>query len=345
MNSEGVMRATIYTVAERAGVSIATVSRVLNDSPRVKQETRARVLRAVRELGYQPSSPARSLALKSTGTIALLFPEIAGPFFGELIRGIETQARRCRYHLLIYGMHREALDNPLLPFLATKVDGMILGGHCDDACVLGLRERGVPCVLLGRRMEGVTADSIQTDSYEGAYEAVVHLIQHGYRRIAFIGGPETSAHSRARLRAYRRALADHGRPADARWVVSADYSEPGGQRAMEALLALSPPPRAVFAANDQMAIGAFDAARGRGLTIPDDVAIVGFDDIPVAAYVHPALTTVRQNIGEWGERAVQLLVRRIEDPAARVENVMLPTRLVVRQSCGCETRSPPKRLP
>ena len=329
------MRPTIYTVAEKAGVSIATVSRVLNNSAKTTEETRAKVLKAVQELGYQPRAAARCLARNTTETIALVFPDISGPFFSEIIRGIEIEAHRHRYHLLVYGLHGDGKDDPLLPFPSTRVDGMILGSHCDRAHIRSLHRQGIPLVLLCDQVDGIVADSIQPNSYDGAYEAVSHLIQHGYQRIAFIGRCATSRKGNARFNAYRRALQDHSWPSDSQWVMDGDYSERSGQRAMGELLELPQPPRAVFAANDQMAIGALDAVRNRGLRVPADVAIIGFDDIPAAAYVQPSLTTIRRDIRESGELAVQLLVRRINDPEAKAENVVLPTQLVVRRSCGC----------
>jgi LacI family transcriptional regulator len=329
------MRATIYTVAERAGVSIATVSRVLNNSPKISAETRAKVLLAMQELDYRPSASARGLARNATETIALLFPEVSGPFFSEIIRGIETEARRHHYHLLIYGLHGAGQQDQLLPFLSSKVDGMIVGSHCEAAYVQRLHEQQVPFVLLNQQIEDIVADSIQTSSFEGAYDAVNHLVGHGYTPIAFIAGPPSSTQSRVRLEAYRQVLADRGWPQDSRWIADGDYSESGGERAMGALLSGQQPPRAVFAANDETAIGAIDAARTLGLSVPDDVAIAGFDDLPVAAYIHPALTTVRRSVRESGELAVQLLVRRIETPDAPVEHIVLPTELVVRRSCGC----------
>ncbi len=332
------MRPTIYDVAERAGVSIATVSRVLNGSPKPTAATRDRVLAAVRTLGYQPSAAARCLARSTTETIALVFPEVSSPFFVELIRGIELEARRHHYHVLIYGLHGEGKQDQLLRFLSTKVDGMILGAQCDEAYVRTLHRQGLPFVLMGRRVEGLAVTTIRSNGFEGAYAAVTHLIRHGYGSIAALGGPEASQQSRIRLRAYAQALDDHGWHSDVRWIVHADYHESGGQAAMAGLLALPRPPRAVFVANDQMAIGALEAVRDAGKQVPGDVALVGFDDIPMASYVHPTLTTVRQDIYESGELAVQLLIRQIEDPATSVETILLPTRLVIRQSCGCDER-------
>jgi LacI family transcriptional regulator len=329
------MRPTIYDVAERAGVSIATVSRVLNGSPKATAATRDMVLRAVRELGYRPNAAARSLAGRATDTLALVFPEISSPFFAEIIRGAEIEARLHQYHLLIYGIPEVGETDALLPVLSSRVDGLILGGHCDDAFVRTLDRQGVPFVLLGRGVEGYAVSTIQADSYHGVHEAVTHLIDHGYRRIAFIGGPEGYPQVVVRLKAYRQALADREWPADPTLILHSDFSEAGGHATAGRLLSLPEPPHAIFAANDQMAIGAIDAVRAAGLRVPEDVAVVGFDDIPVAAYVHPALTTVRRQIYESGVLAVRLLLNRIADPEGTPEHVALPTRLVVRRSCGC----------
>jgi LacI family transcriptional regulator len=329
------MRPTIYDVAERAGVSIATVSRVLNGSPKATAATRETVLRAVRELGYRPNAAARSLAGRTTDTLALVFPEISSPFFTEIIRGAEVEARQHQYHLLIYGIPEVGEEDALLPFLSARVDGLILGGHCEDVFVQSLDRQGVPFVLLGRGVEGYAVSSIQADSYNGAYEATAHLIDHAYRRIAFIGGPEGLQQSVVRLNAYRQALADRAWQLEPDWILHSDFSEAGGHARATELLALPQPPRAIFAANDQMAIGAIDAVRAVGLRVPEDVAVVGFDDIPVAAYVHPALTTVRRQIYESGVLAVRLLLQCIADPEHAPEHVMLPTHLMVRRSCGC----------
>lgn len=331
------MRPTIYTVAEKAGVSIATVSRVLNESPNVRETTRRKVRRAIDELGYQPSASARGLASSTTRTLALIFPRLSGPFFSELIRGAEAEAYRYHYHLLIYGSRDDDEDEELLQTLATKADGLILAGAC--ACrsfVEGMAEAGLPIVLLGRKAEGFALDSIRPDNAGGAERAVAHLAEHGYERIGLIGGPPGQTHADDREAGYRSALLSHGLPWDPEMIVRGNYEETSGYEAMLALLALSSRPRAVFAANDQMAIGALAAARVFGLRVPEDVALVGFDDIEAARYLLPALTTVRQDIYEQGELAVQLLLSRMADPETPARTRLIPTPLVIRRSCGCK---------
>lgn len=331
------MRPTIYTVAQKAGVSISTVSRVLNDSPLVKAGTKAKVLQAVEALGYQPSASARSLALNSTETIALIFPRVSGPFFSEIIQGAEVEARQYQYHLLIYSVHTPQDNEQLLRFLSAKVDGMILAASCvSNAYVRGLQRQHIPFVLLGQEKEGIVADSIMPDNRRGAYEVMTHLIEHHqYQRIAFVGRSPDLAHGHARYEGYGQALQRADLPLDATLVMGGDFDESSGYRAMTLLLGLSNPPQAVFFANDQMALGALAAAREKNVRVPDDVAIVGFDDIQAATYVQPPLTTVRQEIRQQGVLAVQRLLQRIGDPDLEAKTVVLPTQLVVRRSCGC----------
>ena len=331
------MRPTIYTVAQRAGVSTATVSRVLNNSPQVKDETRAKVLNALEELGYQPSASARGLALSSTETIALIFPQVSGPFFSEIIQGAEAEAHQHHYHLLIYGVHDREGSDQLLRFLSSKVDGLILTtSWVNQRYVKGLMQQRVPFVLLGQEMDGVVADCIRPSNRNGAYQVVTHLIQHhGYQRIAFVGSSQNMAHSRARYRGYCQALQAASLQKDASLIAHGEFDEASGYRAMTQLLDLAAPPQAVFFANDQMAIGALAAARERQVRVPDDIAIAGFDDIEAAAYAQPPLTTVRQAIRKQGELAVQLLLQRMAHPDARAETLVLPTELVIRRSCGC----------
>jgi LacI family transcriptional regulator, galactose operon repressor len=191
-------------------------------------------------------------------------------------------------------------------------------------------------VLLGREKEGVTADSIMPDNQQGAYEIVTHLIQHhGYRRIAFVGRSPDQVHSLVRYEGYCRALQAAGLPVEDALVTHGEFDESSGYRVMAHLLEWTDPPQAVFFANDQMALGALAAAREKRVRVPDDVAVAGFDDIEAAAYVQPPLTTVRQDIRNQGVLAVQLLLQRLADPDTATEMLVLPTRLVVRRSCGC----------
>ena len=332
------MRPTIYPVAEKAGVSIATVSRVLNGTARVSEETRTRVHRAMDELGYQPNASARGLAANTTNTIALVFPKLSGPFFSELIRGAEIAASESDYHLLIYGASGETLgaDNQTLGMLTTKADGLILASSGVSRCYLrDLQRQHLPVVALGEETSGTPVDNIQPDNVGGAEKIVTHLIEHGYRRIAMIKGPETRTHASDREYGYRKALQDHGLPWYPELLIPGAFSENSGYTAMQHLLQQAPIPEAIFAASDQMAIGAMAAIHEKGLRIPEDIALVGFDDIETARYTQPPLTTVHQDMLGQGQLAVRMLLERINGKKTDFEVKILPTTLVIRRSCGC----------
>jgi DNA-binding LacI/PurR family transcriptional regulator len=334
------MRPTIYTVADKAGVSIATVSRVLNENPRVSEQTRAKVRRAMDELGYQPNASARGLAANTTGTIALVFPKLSGPFFSAMIRGAEIEASESDYHLLIYGASGEALgaDNQTLGMLTTKADGLILASPGISRCYIqDLQSQDLPLVVLGEAPPSTPVDSILPDNVGGAEKVVTHLIGHGYRRIAMIKGPAARTHASDREHGYRKALRDHGLPCYPELVVAGAFDEDSGYAAMQRLLQQSTEPDAVFAANDQMAIGAMAAIHESGLHVPEDTALVGFDDIETARYVLPPLTTVHQDMLGQGRLAVRMLLDRIHGVASAIETKVLPATLVVRRSCGCRS--------
>jgi LacI family transcriptional regulator len=331
------MKTTIYRIAEQAGVSIATVSRAFNDSTRISEATRARILQIAQEMGYQPSASARSLALSTTETLALIFPQISGPYFSEFIRGAETVARQHQYHLLVYSNHEAGASDPMLQLLPARTDGMVLGTRLfSTRYIQQLNQRRFPFVLLGRVEPGFETHSLHIDNERGALSVMRHLFQqHSYRRIGMISGPADQPHSSERLQGYRRALEEAGQPVLPELVVQGSFDEASGFAAAQALLVQTPRPEAIFAANDQMAIGAIAAANGRGLRVPEDLAVVGFDNIPTAGYVQPALTTVNLAIFEQGALAIELLLEQIADPDGPGRVVRIETELVVRRSCGC----------
>lgn len=334
------MRPTIRTVAAKAGVSVATVSRFLNGNARINAETEARVREAIEDLGYVPNASARELATHTTRTIALIFPKLSGPFFSALIRGAEMETSASGYHLLIYGASDVAIgdDNQTLGLLTTKVDGLILASQAVQQRYLRtLKRQGAPVVLLGEKLDGVTGDSIIPDNVGGAAQIVTHLIDHGYRRIALIKGPETQSHARDREAGYRQALRAHGLFIDPALVAMGDFDERSGYTAMLQLLQQHPAPEAVFAANDQMAIGAMAAIHENGGRIPTDIALVGFDDIEPARYLQPPLTTVHQEMVGQGQLAVRMLLARVQGSQAPPETRVIPTELAIRRSCGCTT--------
>jgi LacI family transcriptional regulator len=332
------MRPTIRTVAAKAGVSIATVSRFLNGSAHINAETEAKVREAIADLGYVPNASARGLATNTTQTIALIFPKLSGPFFAELIRGAETEAGAAGYHLLIYSIAGSAAgdDDQTLGLLTTKVDGLILASRgVQQNYVRDLQRQGTPIVLLGEEPGEIAGDSIRPDNAGGARQMVTHLLEHGYRRIGFIHGPETQTHAQERLRGYCDALHAYELSCVPELIVPGAFDEHSGYTAMQRLLHLHPRPEAVFAANDQMAIGALTAVYESGLRVPEDVALVGFDDIEPARYLRPPLTTVHQDMTGQGRLAVQMLLARIQGSETPPETRVLPTELVIRRSCGC----------
>jgi LacI family transcriptional regulator len=340
------MSASIKEVALKAGVSIATVSRVLNSTGPVAAETRRRILDAIEGLRYVPHGAARSLITNQTDTIGVLLPDLYGEFFSEVIRGIDAAARRRGYHVLISGFHSDRAEiEAVLRALRGRVDGLIVLSPDVDA--QGLRRNlpeTLPVVLLntpverridGTRPDGIHLDAINLDNHGGAFAMVRHLAALGHRRIALIRGPEENADARERLRGYRDALRSLGIAPTDGLELSGDFSEDSGYRAGRRLLTLKPRPTAVFAANDSMAIGCLFALREAGVEVPGDIALAGFDDIPIARYITPSLSSVHVPIAELGTRAMERLLHAVEsknEHERRQETVA--TSLVVRGSCG-----------
>ncbi|MFL6262777.1 MAG: LacI family DNA-binding transcriptional regulator [Thermoanaerobaculia bacterium] len=331
------MSASIKEVALKAGVSIATVSRVINEKGPVAVETRQRILAAIEQLRYVPHGAARSLITNQTDTIGVLLPDLYGEFFSEVIRGIDLAARRSGYHVLISGFHSDRAEiEAVLRALRGRVDGLIVLSPDVDA--QGLRRNlpeTLPVVLLNTRVDGSAFDAINVDNYGGAFAMVRHLASLGHRRIALICGPAENTDARARLRGYRDALRAEGIVPSPALEVPGDFSEESGHRAGRRLLALEPWPEAVFAANDSMAVGCLFALREAGVEVPGGIALAGFDDIPIARYVTPPLSSVHVPIAELGERAMERLLHAVEHKNAherRQETVA--TTLVVRGSCG-----------
>lgn len=333
------MSATIRDVAKKARVSVTTVSRVLNGSPAVRPQTKEWVLRVIKELGYSPNLLARSLKNRTSHTIGLVVDNIANPFFAEMAKGIEDLAGSKGYSLFLCNTDqsfRRGLDH--LTVLENRgVDGIIYASIALDTegvlqdRIRALQKNGVAAVL-GRRVPGLESNAILTDDEEGAYQAVTHLIRLGHRRIAYVGGPDTLP-NRERKKGYERACREHGLAIDPGLMVTSNFRVEGGLEATKALLSTPDRPTAVFMGNDLMAIGAVQAAKQAGLRVPQDLAIVGFDDISLASHLDPPLTTVRMPKYELGRQAMAKLLQIMagESPG---EEVILPTELVVRRSSG-----------
>ncbi len=333
------MKVTIRDVAREAGVSVATVSRVFNRSGPVREPTRQRILEVADRLRYVPDSAARSLITRRTGTLGVLLPELYGEFFSEVIRGIDGAAQARGYHVLLSSSHANRGEIvTALRAMRGRVDGLVVMSPDIDA--QGLRANlpeSLPVVLLNCAVSGSAYDSLNIDNLGGASAMVEHLLALGHRRIAMIAGPARNHDASERLRGYRTALEAAGAEVRDEWVLPGDFTESGGHRAAERFLELDPRPTAIFAANDSMAVGAVSRLREAGLVVPDDVAVAGFDDIPIAAYVSPPLSSVQVAIAELGSRSVELLVEAIEEKNRHVRRQeVLPTRLVIRASCGAQ---------
>ncbi|MDZ4864434.1 MAG: LacI family DNA-binding transcriptional regulator [Gemmatimonadota bacterium] len=330
---------TIKDVARQAGVSVATVSRVYNDSANVRPHTRARVQAMARELGYSPHGAARSLITSRTHTLGLLLPDLYGEFFSEVIRGVDQAAQREGFHLLVSSARAggPSLEDALRS-MRGRVDGLIVMSPDLDA---GASRRslphGFPVVMLNCPPSDAGYDSIGIANYEGAVAMTRHLAGLGHTRIAIIKGAEGNFDAAERLRGYRAVVRDLGLDPSPALELSGDFSEASGHAAALRLHALVPRPTAVFAANDGMAVGALSALREAGLRLPHDIALGGFDDIPLARYLEPALTSVHVPIGVLGEHATACLfagLRATEPTESRRE--VLATTLVVRRSCGAQ---------
>jgi LacI family transcriptional regulator len=328
------MTVTIKDVAKAAGVSVASVSRALNGHANVTEATRDRIRGIAAKLRYMPNNAARSLITRRTQTIGALLPDLHGAFFSELIRGIDLAARARGLHLLVSSSHGDAAEAAAAPrAMRGRVDGMlVMSPHADAGFLADNLPPALPMVLMNACGGDGTHAALSVDNYGGAYAMVRHLIAGGRPRITFIGGPENNYDAQERLRGYRDAMHELA-PAQTARCVTGDFNEESGHRAGRD--ALADKPQAIFAANDMMAIGCLSAINEAGLHVPDDVALAGFDDIPMSRYVTPALTTVRVRIAEIGEQALSQLALAVNDPDSFiVSQQVMPTELVVRDSCG-----------
>jgi DNA-binding LacI/PurR family transcriptional regulator len=338
-------RPTLEEVAARAGVGRGTVSRVINGSPRVSDATRAAVEAAVAELGYVPNTAARALAANRTDAIALVVPEpetrfFAEPYFSDMLKGVAAELSDTEMQLLLIFAGNDRERQRLAQYLAAhRVDGVLLVSvHADDPLPDLLAQLEIPAVISGPRSAAETLPSVDSDNYGGARQAVEHLLSRGRTRIAHITGRLDVYGAQRRIDGYRDALREAGLEANENLIEAGDFTEEGGTRAMAALLARVPDVDAVFAASDVTAAGARQALREAGRRIPDDVALVGYDDSAIARHMDPPLTSVRQPIAEMGRHMIDLLLTEIADRRPAVSRglerrqVVLATELVERTS-------------
>jgi LacI family transcriptional regulator len=328
---------TIKDVARRAGVSVATVSRVLNKSGPVSPEASVRIHEAAAALDYVPHGGARSLITSKTSTIGVLLPDLYGGFFSEMIRGIDQTAQQHGYHLLLSGSHNRRTEmEAAMRAMRGRTDGLIaMSPHFDAATLVENLPPSLPVILLSCEGKDDEYQVIAIDNVGGAEAMTRHLLQLGHRRIAMVMGEKGHFDTGERLLGFRRALECAGIAPRPEYEAQGDFSEASGHRAVQELLALPEPPTAIFCANDSMAIGGLCAVHDAGLRVPEDVTVVGFDDIPLAHYMSPPLSSVHVPVFEMGERAVTRLIAALKgEPLSERRDVRLPTRLVVRSSCA-----------
>jgi len=329
------LKVTIIEVAAEAGVSFATVSRVVNNDPHVKPATRERVLAAMQRLGYVANRQARSLAGGRSNTIGLLVPDLGTGYIGEIIRGIDTELSWNDIDLVLYTTHRMATKeaNYVANLARGMVDGLLLVLPRNPVDYIEtLTRRNFPFVLIDHQGTVESCPAVGATNWQGAYTATEYLITLGHRRIGFITGSIDLGCSQDRLKGYRSALRTHHIAETPELVYEGTFFQPDGYAGACALLDLPDPPTAIFASNDVMAMGVMDAVRNRGLRIPDDISVVGFDNIPQSAMVYPPLTTVQQPLEQMGRVAAQMLIGILNDIEKDTTRIELPTELVVRGS-------------
>lgn len=329
--------ATIRDVARAAGVSIATVSRVFNNNSLVSSETTDRVLEVAGNLDYWPNGAAQSLTTRLTNTFGVLLPDLFGEFYSEVIRGIDNQARLNEHQILLSSSHSSSEDVLAASrAMLGRVDGLIMMAPDEAAIDIVERiRRRVPVVLLNPRVQVDRCHTVAVENYTGARMAVEHLQKLGHRDIALIAGPKGNVDAEERLRGFRQALIDADQDPDQALVVPGDFREMAGFEAGSRILARRPRPTAVFTTNDSMAIGLLASLRRAGCRVPEDIAVVGFDNVTIAGYLNPTLTTVHVDACGLGRQAVEMMLSAIEaGRAVSPVRQMMPAVLKIRQSCG-----------
>lgn len=329
---------SLNDVAKKAGVSIATVSRVINKGTNVNEDTRAKVLKAIKELKYQPSRVAKRLRSKSASSnlIGVLIPDIQNPFYVDVLRGVEDVAYENSYAIIMCNFAQdERKEKMYLDILQQEsIDGLIAApAHERDPEMIKLVKGGLPIVCVDRGLIGVDVDVVVVKNKEGAFSAVDHLAKLGYKRIAYISGQLQIPSSRYREEGYRLALEENGIEFDSNLVKYGDSKHQSAVELCDELLRLPNPPDAIFTGNNLITLGALETIHKRGLHIPGDVAIIGFDDMYWSISLNPPLSAVRQPAYEIGRRAGELLIQRISDPKRSTIQMTMNTELIIRKSC------------
>lgn len=329
------MKITIYDVAEKAGVSIATVSKVINDTGRISEKTRKKIHKIMEELEYQPSVVASALSGKSTFTIGLTLPDLANPYFAEIARAIEDRGREYGFNVFMCSTDNDARkeEEYYQLFMKKRVDGIIMvSREKHDTMVKKIISEKVPLVMIAREIFSVPVTSVMVDDYYGGFQAGTHLLQQGHTQIAVITENLQEMGSKERLRGCTDAMKEAGIDFNATLSIEGGYTLESGKKAMKQLLEQVDCPTAIFACNDILAIGAMQAVRELGLQVPADISIVGYDNTILASIVDPPLTTIAQPMQEIGERSVALLVQQIQSKENVRQRVVLMPDLIVRSS-------------
>jgi LacI family transcriptional regulator len=332
--------ATIYEVSELAGVSLATVSRVMNDSGKVTAKTQKKVKAAMKELGYRPNSIAQSLASNRANSVGVLVSMVSGPFYGEILTGIERELRNAGKHVVITAGHSdEASEKAGIEFLLSRnCDALILHVDAvDDEYLVKLSRGPVPVVAIGRHIPGFEENCINLDNELGGYLATKSVLVLGHRKLAYISGPLWKHDSHGRLEGHKRALREYDLPFNAQLLYEGNFQEASGSMGMEELLRIGQPFSAVICANDEMAAGALGVARERGMEIPDDLSVIGFDNVFFTRYFRPKLSTIDYQISGMGGMAARTVLKKVygqEDLV--IQNLFEPT-VVMRSSVKCKT--------
>jgi LacI family transcriptional regulator len=327
--------ATIRDVAKKAGVSVATVSHVINGTRKVAPETEARVRRAIEELGYQPNAIAQSLRKRTTYAIGILVSDITNPFFATLVRGAEDAALEAGYSVIVCNSDEDPQkeDMYIRALWRRRIDGMLIAPTRDgtSSALQELVRRKLPFVFVDRKAKGIEADAVLSDNIGGAYLATKHLIERGHKRIGIVLGIPGATTTEERLLGYRQALEETGLPFTEDLVVWGGYRMEGGRKACAQLLSLSDPPTAIFSTNNLMTVGVLQELSHRSIKIPEEVAVVGFDDLEWAEIVYPPLTVVAQRPYEIGYQAVKILLRRL-NRSEGMQEVRVSVELKIRRS-------------
>jgi len=338
---------TIFDVAQASGVSYSTVSRVLNGFEFVKADTRARVLEAAETLGYVANLQARSLAGGKSKIIGVLVPSLDNAYISSVCQGIDEALANAGYDLMLYTTHRkqgkeaqyaQAIAGGLTDGLLLMVP--LIGSDKLETNYLDvIQQKNFPYVLIDQTDASSKSSAVDSDNWQGAFDATQYLLDLGHKRIGFSTGMMAINAARKRLEGYKAALKANRISIDERLIAEGDFTHEGGYGAAQSLLRLSNIPTAIFASNDLSAFGVMDAIRDRGLSIPKDISVVGFDDIPQASITYPKLSTVKQPLEQMGKEAVKLLLDQIEEPEKPVRQITLATSLIKRDSCQVHVKS------